>query len=336
MSAPRSSERRAAAAAVESLIRQHRFRAIEALPWLIGIAVYFAFPTYLPLGSQVLIMILFALSLDLILGYAGIITLGHAAFFGVGAYTAGILAVHGWSEPITGLIAAAILSGLLGLATGLIILRTHGLTLLMLTMAIAFMCLEAANKATPITGGNDGLSGIAMADLLGAFRFDLFGRTAYLYCLGVLFLAWLFARLLIHSPFGRSLTGIRENVTRMHAIGTPVYRRLVTIYAIAAALAGLAGALLAQTTQFVGLKVLDFSLSGEVLIMLILGGIGRLYGAFVGAPVFMLAQDALAKESPVYWPFYIGLMLVLAVLFARGGILGLIDRALAALRRFRP
>jgi branched-chain amino acid transport system permease protein len=332
-----ASEARSArpAPAVEALARQHRLRPAEALPWVVAIAVYFLFPTYLPLGSQILVMILFALSLDLILGYAGIITLGHAAFFGLGAYTAGILSVHGYNEPISGLVAAAVAAGALGLATGLIILRTHGLTLLMLTMAIGFICLEIANKATPITGGNDGLSGVSTADLFGTFAFDLFGETAYLYCLGVLFLAWWLARLLVHSPFGRSLTGIRENVTRMHAIGSPVRRRLVTIYAIAAAMAGVAGGLIAQTTQFVGLNTLDFQRSGEVLIILILGGIGRLYGAFVGAPLYMLAQDVLAKESPVYWPFYIGLLLVLMVLFARGGVLGLVDRAWARLRR-RP
>ncbi|HEX6979268.1 MAG TPA: branched-chain amino acid ABC transporter permease [Alphaproteobacteria bacterium] len=323
------------APAVEALVRRHRLRPIELLPWAIAVAAYFLFPGYLALGSQIFIMVLFALSLDLILGYAGIITLGHAAFFGVGAYTAGILAVQGWHEPISGLIAAGIVAAIVGLVSGLVILRTHGLTLLMLTLAIVFMLNEAANKAGFITGGADGLQGIAIDPIFGTFRFDMFSRTAYWYALAVLFLGWAFVRLLVHSPFGRSLTGIRENVARMHAIGTPVRRRLVTAYTISAGLAGVAGGLLAQTTEFVALNVISFELSGAVLIMLIFGGVGRLYGAFIGAPVYMIAEDELAKADPVYWLFWIGLILILIVMFARGGILGLIDQALHQIRRRR-
>ncbi len=318
---------------VDTLIRRHRLRPIELLPWLIAIAAYYAFPDYLPLGSQILIMILFALSLDLVLGYAGIITLGHSAFFGVGAYAAGIFAVHVYAEPITGRAVAAAIAGLVGLACGLIILRTHGLTLLMLTLAVTALLAEAANKANFLTGGADGLQGITMQPIFGFFRFGLFGRTAYLYCLAVLFLCWLFARRLVHSPFGQSLLGIRENVTRMHAIGSPVRVRLLTIYTIAAALAGIAGGLLAQTTQFVGLSTLGFERSGEIVVMLVFGGIGRLYGAFVGASIYMIAQDRLSELDPIFWMFWIGLLLVLVAMFARGGILGLMDQALRALRR---
>ncbi len=327
--------------AVAAMIRADRLRPLELLPWGLAVGAYFLFPTYLPLGGQILIMMLFALSLDLILGYAGIVTLGHAAFFGVGAYGAGIVAAHGWSEPLSGLAVAGVAAGLVGLLSGAVILRTHGLTLLMLTLAVVFMLNEAANKAGFITGGADGLQGITLQPIFGLWRFDMFGRTAYVYCLAVLFLGWVFARVLVHSPFGRSLTGIRENVVRMHAIGSPVHQRLVTIYAISAALAGIAGGLLAQTTQFVALNVLSFELSGAILIMLILGGSGRLYGAFVGAPVYMIAQDWLAKLDPVYWNFWIGLLLVLVVMFAKGGILGLAasgglaQRAWTALRRRR-
>ena len=311
---------------VEFMARSHRLRPLELAPWIVAGASFYVFDIYLPLGAQILINVLFALSLDLILGYAGIVTLGHAAFFGVGAYTVGILAVHGgWAEPLSGLVAAGALAGLLGIVTGLVILRTHGLTLLMLTLAVVFMLYEAANKATHITGGADGLQAFAIDPIFGLFRFDLFGRTAYLYTLAILFVAWAFVRLLVHSPFGRSLTGVRENVTRMHAIGAPVRRRLVTAYAISATLAGIAGGLLAQTTQFVGLNTITFERSGEILIMLILGGVGRLYGAFIGPPLFMIAQDTLAKNEPVFWLFYIGLLLVLVVMFARGGVLGLID-----------
>ena len=317
---------------VETLIRRHRLRPIELLPWLLAIGAYFAFGDYLALGSQILIMILFALSLDLVLGYAGIVTLGQSAFFGVGAYAAGIYAAHISGEPLSGLLVGALAAAVVGLASGLVILRTKGLTLLMLTLAVTALLAEVANKASFITGGADGLQGVDINPILGVFSFDLYSRTAYIYCLVVLFLGWLFVRRLVHSSFGRSLVGIRENTVRMHAIGSPVRRRLVTIYTISAALAGVAGALLAQTTQFVGLTVLGFERSGEIVVMLVFGGIGRLYGAFIGATVYMIAQDTLAKLQPEFWYFWIGLLLVLIVMFARGGLLGLIDKAM---RRFR-
>ncbi|HEX3498360.1 MAG TPA: branched-chain amino acid ABC transporter permease, partial [Stellaceae bacterium] len=284
------------------------------------------------LSGTVLIMVLFALSLDLVLGYAGIVTLGHAAFFGAGAYVAGILATHGWTEPLSLLLAAGAASCLLGVVTGAIVLRTAGLSLLMVTLVVSELLQEAANRLGWLTGGADGLQGIAIAPLLGVFRFDLFGRTAYVYCLVILFLAWALARLIVHSPFGRSLIGIRENVTRMRAIGSPVFRRRLRVYAISAAFAGIAGALLTQTTQFVALQALSFQLSGTVLIMLILGGVGRLYGAFIGAPLYMIAQDQLARDDPAYWLFWIGLLLVVVVMFARGGVLGILDRLRGARR----
>jgi branched-chain amino acid transport system permease protein len=324
---------RATQSPVEQLVRRHRLRWPELVPWVVAVGAYFLLPDYLGLGARVLNMLLFALSLDLILGYAGIVTLGHAAFFGLGAYTAGILGARGWSEPISGLIAAGALAGLLGLLSGMVILRTRGLTLLMLTLAILFMVQEAANKAGFLTGGADGLQGVVIDPIFGVFRFDLFGRTAYVYCLVVLFLGWLVARQIVHSPFGRSLTGIRENVVRMHAIGADVRGRLVTIYTIAAAMAGVAGGLLAQTTQFAALNWLSFEMSGAILIMLILGGSGRLYGAFIGVPIYMIVQDILARIDPAYWFGWIGLLLIAVVMFARGGVLGLVDRLAALLGR---
>jgi branched-chain amino acid transport system permease protein len=284
------------------------------------------FPSYLPLGSQILATILFALSADLVLGYAGIVTLGHAAFFGTGAYTAGILAANGWGEPISGLIAATAAAALVGLLSGFVVLRTTGLALLMQTLVVATLLHEAANKASFITGGDDGLQGMDVWPVFGLFRFDLFGRTAFVYCLVVLFLGWWIARRVVHSPFGRSLTGIRENVLRMHAIGAPVVRRRLVIYTISAALAGTSGALIAQTTQFVGLGALSLDRSGGVLIMLIIGGVGRLYGAFIGVPLYMIAQDRFSEVEPVYWYFWIGLLMVIVALFGRGGVLGLFDR----------
>jgi branched-chain amino acid transport system permease protein len=311
---------------VDGFARRHRYSVLEALPWLAAFAGYFVFPSYLALGAQILATILFALSADLVLGYAGIVTLGHAAFFGTGAYTAGILAANGWGEPIIGLLAAAAAAGLLGLVSGLVVLRTTGLSLLMQTLVVATMVAEAANKASFITGGDDGLQGMEVWPIFGWLRFDLFGRTAYLYCLIVVLLCWWVARRIVHSPFGRSLTGIRENVRRMHAIGAPVSRRRLLIYTISAALAGISGALIAQTTQFVSLSFLSLERSGTVLIMLIIGGVGRFYGAFIGVPLYMIAQDRFSTVQPVYWYFWIGLLMVVIVVFARGGVLGLFER----------
>jgi len=321
------------AATVDAFARRHRFRAIEAAPWLLALAVYVVFPRYLPLGAQILATILFVLSADLVLGYAGIVTLGHAAFFGTGAYTAGLLAANGWGEPLSGLIAAALTAALVGFLSGLIILRATGLALLMQTLVVATTLYEAANKLGRWTGGDDGLSGMVVWPIFGMFRFDLFGRTAYTYCLVVLFLGWLLARQIAHSPFGRSLTGARENTSRMHAIGAPVARRRLIIYTISAALAGVAGALIAQTTSFVGLTSLSLERSGNALIMLIIGGVGRLYGAFIGVPLFMVAQDRFSKIDPVYWYFWLGLLMISVVVFARGGVLGLFERLWGLRRR---
>ncbi|HXN15523.1 MAG TPA: branched-chain amino acid ABC transporter permease [Usitatibacter sp.] len=284
------------------------------------------------MGSQILIIALFALSLDLILGFAGILSLGHAAFFGVGAYTAGLLAVHGWGEPVTGLLAGAIMAGLVGFLASFLVVRGEDLARLMVTLGIGLLLFEAANRAASVTGGVDGLSGVTMWKLFGLFTFDLGGRTAYLYSFGVLLVVFAILRRLSRSPFGLALRAIRENRHRMPAIGAPVRRHLVSAFTLGAALAGVAGALLAQTTQFVGLDTLGFQRSADVLIMLVLGGTGRLYGAIIGTVVFMLAQDYLAGLNPMYWQFWLGLGLVAFVLFARGGILG----ALEALARRGP
>ncbi|MEO8485038.1 MAG: branched-chain amino acid ABC transporter permease [Betaproteobacteria bacterium] len=309
-----------------------RWRAPEIVFWACALAAYFVFPQHRVLGSQILITALFALSLDLILGYAGIVSLGHAAYFGVGAYAAGILAVHGWSEPISGLLVAGVAGAVVGYLTSFLVVRGADLARLMVTLGIGLMLFEAANQLPSITGGADGLSGVTMGKLFGAFGFDLTGSTAYLYSLAVLFVLFVGARRLVASPFGLSLRGVRENVTRMPAIGVPVGRRLIAIYTVSAAMAGVAGGLLAQTTQFVGLDVFGFPRSADLMIMLVLGGTGRLYGGVVGAAVFMLAHHWLSDLNPVYWQFWLGLLLVVVVLFARGGLLGAIDTIVARLR----
>ena len=321
--------------AATELARRHRLRWWEALPWIASLACFFAFPNYLAFGTQVLITILFALSLDLVLGYAGIVTLGHAAFFGAGAYTVGMLAAHwGWNEPLSGLAAAALVAGSIGLLSGWVVLRTHGLTLLMLTLCTMALLEQAANMFSAWTGGFDGMPGLAYRPILGRFEFDvLYFRSQYLYALAVLFVCFAVVRVLVYSPFGRSLTGIRENLLRMHAVGAPVRARQVLAYAISAALAGVAGAVFVQATGYVNLAVLGLERSAGVLIILILGGYGRLYGAFVGAIAYMVLEHTLSKAYPTAWQLGIGVTLMLVALYARNGILGLGEWLL---RRWRP
>jgi branched-chain amino acid transport system permease protein len=321
--------------AASFVVRSHALKVWELAPWFLLAAVWFLLPAYLPFASQIIIMVMFALSYDIVVGYAGIVILGHTAFFGVGAYTAGLLAVGGWHEPITGLICAGIGAAVIGLLSGAVILRTRGLTLLMLGLALTLLFGELANRFAGITGGHDGLQGIEIAPVFGRFEFDMFGRVAFLYCVAVLFLSWIFVRLLVNSPFGRSLVGIRLNPVRMQAIGVPVTQRKLIAFTISAALAGIAGGLSAQVSQFVSLSVFGLELAGAVLIMLVVGGRGRLYGAFVGAASYMIVQDALAKDDPVFWLFWIGLILIAIVLFAPGGLIGLIEKA-AGFRRVKP
>lgn len=318
-----------------ALLPHDRWGRLEIAFWLAPLAIFFFVPGYLVLGSQIFIAALFALSLDLVLGYAGIVSLGHAAFFGTGAYAAGLLARHGWGEPLTGLLAGGAAAAAVGFAVSFLVVRGGDLARLMVTLGIGQLLFEAANKAASVTGGVDGLGGVVMWKVLGLFPFDLEGRVAWLYSLAVLFLCFALARRVVASPFGLGLRAIREGGTRLPALGAPVRQRLVAVFTLSAALAGIAGALLAQTTQFVGIDVLGFTRSAEILIMLVLGGTGRLYGAPVGALVFMLAQSFLADLNPVYWQFWLGLLLVVVVLFARGGVLGGAERIRDALRRRR-
>jgi branched-chain amino acid transport system permease protein len=301
---------------------QARWRPAEIVFWIAALSPYVLFPNYLSLASQIAIAGMFALSLDLILGYAGIVSLGHAAFFGVGAYTAGLLSKHGWGEPLSGLVAAAAVAGLVGYVTSFVICRFRHLALIMLTLGFGLLLAELANSLGWLTGGMDGLQGIHTWKLLGYFHFDLYGYTAFGYALAVLFLVFLFVRRLTHSPFGLSLRGIRENFVRMPAIGAPSRSHIRTIYTIAAAIAGIAGALLTETTETVSLDSLDLSRSADVVVMLVLGGSGRLYGGLVGAVIYMVARDQFSGIAPQYWYFWIGLLLVAVVILLPNGILG--------------
>jgi branched-chain amino acid transport system permease protein len=307
---------------VQYLQAQNRWRWSEIAFWLATLLPFVLTPSYLVLASQIAITALFVLSLDLILGFSGIVSLGHAAYFGIGAYTAGLLSKYGWGEPLTGLIAAGIVAGLFGYVTSFIVARFRHLALIMITLGIGLVLQEAANSAGWLTGGFDGLQGIHTWPLFGKIRFDLYGYTAYSYALAVLFLIFLVARRLIHSPFGLALRGIRENGLRMPAIGASVHAHIQTIYTIAAIIAGIAGALLAQTTETVSLEALGFQRSADVLVMLILGGTGRLYGGLIGAAVYMVARDQFSGINPQYWYFWIGLLLIGVVMLLPNGILG--------------
>jgi len=315
------------------LQEQIRWRWVEIAFWLATLTPFLLFPSYLQLASQIAITALFALSLDLILGYAGIVSLGHAAFFGLGAYAAGIVSKYGWGEPLSLLVIAAAVAGLAGYAMSFIIARFRHLALIMITLGLGLLVHEAANSASWLTGGADGLQGVKIWPLLETFKFDLYGRTAYAYSLVALFLAFLVARRLIHSPFGLSLRGIRENPVRMPAIGAPSRAHIRKIYTISAAMAGVAGALLAESTSTVSLEVLSFQRSADVLVILILGGAGRLYGGILGAIIYMVARDQFSGVNPQYWYFWIGLLLVAVVMFLPNGVLGGLAKLSASWRR---
>ncbi len=317
----------------EYLKSQSRWRPIEIAFWLATLLPFFLFPNHLSLASQIAITALFALSLDLILGYAGIVSLGHAAFFGLGAYTAGIFSKFVWGEPLSGLVVAAALSAIMGYAMSFIISRFRHLALIMITLGLGLLLHEVANKASWLTGGADGLQGVRMWPILNYFRFDLYGYTAYTYSLILLFLTFLLARRLIHSPFGLALRGIRENPIRMPAIGAPSRAHIRKIYTISAAIAGLAGAILTQTTSTASLGVIDFARSADVVVILVLGGAGRLYGGLIGAIIFMVARDQFSGINPQYWYFWIGLLLVAVVIFLPNGILGGLAKLASLFRR---
>jgi branched-chain amino acid transport system permease protein len=319
--------------AAQGLARRARWRWPEIVLWLVAFgALLMPAGKYLIL-NEIAILALFALSLDLILGYAGIVSLGHAAFFGAGAYTAGLLAKHVTGDPLAGLALAIAVAAVLGFLTSFLVLRGSDLTRLMVTLGVALVLGELANALPHISGGADGLQGVIMGKLLGRFEFDLFGRTAYAYSLTTLFVLMLLARRIVHSPFGLSLMSIRRNALRAGALGVPVHSRLIAAYTLAAAYAGAAGALLAQTTAFVSLDVFEFHRSADVLLVLIIGGAGWLYGGIAGAVIYTALQDGFASLTPHYWQFWIGLFLVVFVMIGRQRFVGGLYGLLAMVRR---
>ena len=304
-----------------SLRRPARWRAWEIVAWVLIWAMPLVFTQHAALINEIAILALFALSLDLILGYAGIVSLGHAAFFGLGAYGAALFAKHVMPDPLVGLVVGTVLGALLGALTSPMIVRGTDLTRLMVTMGVALVLLELANKFDGLTGGADGLQGVVMGPLLGRFDFDLGGRVASFYSLTVLFLVFLLMRRIVHSPLGMSVQALRDNRLRLAAMGHSVNARLAVVYTVAGGLAGAAGALLAQTTGFASLDVFDFHRSADVMLALVIGGVGWLWGGLVGAIAFKVMHDLLSAITPQYWTFWIGLFLVLLMLVGRDRLL---------------
>lgn len=310
-----------------TILQRARLHPAEPAWWAAALAAFFLFPDYLSFGTSVLIMAMLALSLGLVLGFAGVVTLGHAVFFGMGAYTAGLVAIGGWTEPVTGALLGGLAAAAVAAATGPLVLRLHGLPLVLVTLAIGVLFFEAANKAGWLTGGDDGLFGIELAPLLGRFEWTIFGHTQYLYSLAWLFASVVLVRRIVASPFGLALEGIRENALRMRLMGAPVLGQLVLAYVVSGFLAGVAGALSAQTTAFVGLQVFSVETSVDALLMLVLGGIGSVYGGLVGAPLYMSVKYFTQQWDPHLWKLFVAALLILATLIARGGVVGLLARA---------
>jgi branched-chain amino acid transport system permease protein len=298
--------------------RSARWRPVEIAFWIAAGASAFLFPSRYLIMTDIVRLALFALSLDLILGYAGIVSLGHAAFFGVGAYCAGLLALHGIvTEPVLALLVAGLVATALGFVTSFLVIRGVDLTRLMVTLGIALLLEALAERFSNITGGTDGLQGIEMQPILGLFAFDMFGKVGFWYCLAVLFALFLLARRIVYSPFGLSLRAIRNNPLRAAAIGIPVNKRLIAVYTLSAFYAGIAGALFTQTTALASLDGFSFERSADLMLVLVIGGTGYLYGGLIGAVAFRMLQEFFSTITPQYWQFWIGLVLVLIVLMGR-------------------
>ncbi|WP_245308089.1 branched-chain amino acid ABC transporter permease [Rhizobium etli] len=297
--------------------KQRRWGTLEIAFWIIAASAWFVLPEQHLILTEIVGFAIMALSIDLILGYAGIVSLGQAAMYGVGAYASGLFSIYVTGEPLTGLVVAAISGAVVAFSTSFLLLRGGDLTRLMVTLGVAAVFYEIANQASWLTGGADGLQGITIEPLFGQFEFDLYGHTAYAYSLAVLFVLFIFARLLVSSPFGYSLRAIRDNPLRASAVGIPVKPRLVAIYTLAGAYAGIAGALFSQTQQFISLDALSFQRSADGLMVLVIGGTGYLYGGLIGALVYKIIQDGLSSLTPQYWQFWLGILLVAFVLFGR-------------------
>lgn len=300
-----------------------------------GVTLFYLMPDELGFATRILIAAIFALSLDLVMGYAGIVTLGHAAMFGAGAYAAGIFAIRIYPDPIVGLLVGGGVGAMVALISSPLVLRSIGLTSVMITLAIGQLMQEIASKMRSFTGGDDGLSGIENTPIFGKFEFDFLGNTGYWYAFSILLVTFFILRKFVESPFGLTSIGVREDQQRMIALGTNVRKHLTKVYVVGGFVAGMAGAISAQVTQVVGLSSLSFSLSAEVLVMLVLGGTGRLWGALLGTLIFMTVHHYAAAIDPLRWMLVIGVMLLVVVLAIPGGIIELLSKVGRRIDSFR-
>ena len=274
----------------------------------------------LSLFERLMIFAIAALSLDLLIGYGGLISFGHAAFVGLGAYAVGILSAHGMHDAIIALPVALLSSALFAYVTGVVCLRTKGVYFIMITLAFGQMVFFTASSLAPY-GGDDGLT-IAARNTLGGFAFFRSEGSLYYLIWGCLLGAYCFCRMLVGSRFGRVFRGAKENALRMETIGFNVYRFQLVAYVIAGMMAGLSGFLLANATEFVSPAYMSWQRSGDLIIMVILGGLGSLHGAVIGAGAYLLLEEWLSAFTED-WKVIFGPFLVLVVLFARGGLLGM-------------
>ena len=302
-----------------------RFRIADILWIVLALAAFFAFPNHLSFGSIIIVAVIFAISVDIVIGFPRIISLGQALYFGIGAYAAALIATAGWTEPITGALLSAAVSVLVALVVGPLVLRLRELPLILVTIGVAQLVYEAAHKSSWLTGGDDGLYGYQVGKVFGIFGWSLYGSTAYLYALGWAVVVFVVARVVTSSPFGVCLQGIRENPDRMKLLGTSVLLRQVQAYAFGAGIAGLGGAVLAQSQSLVSLYVLSLEQTIDGLVLLALGGVGSIYGAILGAPVYMIVKYVSQLISPHYWLFSIGILLIAVVMSGKNGLLGIFD-----------
>jgi branched-chain amino acid transport system permease protein len=275
----------------------------------------------LALGTRIMIFAIAAVALDLIVGYGALVSFGHAAFIGLGAYAVGILAAHGMGEVLVSLPTALAAAVLFALPTGAVSLRTKGVYFIMITLAFGQMIFFTASSLAPY-GGDDGLTIAARNTLIGIPLFKD-PRVLYYFVLAALAGTFFLCRAIVGSRFGRVLRGAKENATRMATLGFEVYRFQLVAYAISGALCGLAGFLLANANDFVSPAYMSWQRSGELIIMVLLGGTGTLYGAIIGAAVYLLIAEFLSQWTE-YWQVIFGPFLVLVVLFGRGGIVGIV------------
>jgi branched-chain amino acid transport system permease protein len=278
------------------------------------------------LAGEVLVFAIFAMSLDLLIGYTGLLSFGHAAFFGASAYTVVILGVHlglsGWIGFVAGIVVSALLAAVIGFFS----IRVSGIPFLMLTMAFAQLLMSVSIKWRSVTGGTDGLSGFRRPSLFG-LSLDERHVQFYVVAAGFVIVLW-FLRRLIASPLGSIFIGIRENEQRMRAAGYPVQRFKLVAFTMAGAIAGVGGGLYALQNAFVSSDILHWSLSGDAIIMVILGGAGTIVGPAIGSAMFLLLKNVVSSHTE-YWLLWVGIIFIVCVMFLRQGVWGWLRQRVA-------